>query len=65
MINCVSGNPFLDQTRMTKTRWGWCPKTGKGQQLMVKEAVLVSIFGWQNAKVKSMILNPPLQGMRL
>ena len=21
------------------TRWGWCPRTGKGQQLMVKEAV--------------------------
>ena len=32
---------------------------------MVKEAVLVSIFGWQPAKVKSTKINPPLQRMRL
>ena len=44
------------------TRWGWCPRTGKGQRLMVKEAVLVSVFGWQHAKVKSTKINPPLPG---
>ena len=26
-------------SRYYKTRWGWCPRTGKGQWLMVKEAV--------------------------
>ena len=49
------------------TRWGWCPRTGIGigQRLMFKKAVLVSIFGWQYAKVKSTKINPPLQVTRL
>ena len=47
------------------TRWGWYPRTGKGQRLMVKEAVIVSIFGWHHSKVKSTKINPPLQGTRL
>ena len=46
------------------TRRGRCPRTGKGQQLLVRKQ-LVSIFGLQHAKVKSTKINPPLQGMRL
>ena len=26
-------------THQAKTRMGWCPRTGKGQRLMFKEAV--------------------------
>ena len=26
------------------TRWGWCPRTGKGQQLMVKEVDIEYIW---------------------
>ena len=37
------------------TRWGWCPRTGKGQQLMVNEAVL--------GKVKKNVMEISMSGL--
>ncbi len=30
---------------LDNTRWGWCPRTGKGQRLMIKEAVTEYMAG--------------------
>ena len=38
---------------ITLCRWGWCPRTGEGQQLMVME------------EGKECKRNPPLHGTRL
>ena len=54
-----------------QTRKGWCPRTGKGQQFVGKEAVngnlrgywvwkrLMSQLCWQHAKIISPNKNPP------
>ena len=56
---------------MNITRKGWCPRTGKGQRFMGKEAVngnissywvwkrLMSQLCWQHAKIISLNKNPP------
>ena len=54
--------PVTNEKHADNTRKGWCPRIGKGQWFMGKEAVngnISSYWVWKRAKIISPNNNPP------